>query len=52
MARPRASWNRGALFEVGLDDAAKISSVSLVPVVLEDGFPRVEATQGNRFGSR
>jgi poly-gamma-glutamate capsule biosynthesis protein CapA/YwtB (metallophosphatase superfamily) len=47
-----ASWNRGALFEVGLDEDAKISSVSLIPVVLEDGFPHVEVTESNRFGSR
>lgn len=36
------SWNRGALLEVGLNDAAKISSVSLIPVVLEDGLPRLD----------
>ena len=47
-----ASWNRGALLEVGLNKDAKISSVSLIPVVLEDGLPRVEVTESNRFGSR
>jgi hypothetical protein len=47
-----ASWNRGALLEVGLNEGAKISSVSLVPVVLEDGLPRMEVTESNRFGSR
>jgi poly-gamma-glutamate synthesis protein (capsule biosynthesis protein) len=47
-----ASWNRGALLEVGLNEAAKISSVSLIPVVLEDGLPRVEITETNRFGRR
>ena len=47
-----ASWNRGALLEVGLNEDAKISSVSLIPVVLEDGLPRVEVTESNRFGSR
>jgi poly-gamma-glutamate synthesis protein (capsule biosynthesis protein) len=47
-----ASWNRGALLEVGLDEDAKISSLSLIPVVLEDGFPHVEVTESNRFGSR
>jgi hypothetical protein len=47
-----ASWNRGALLEVGLNEGAKISSVSLIPVVLEDGLPRVEITESNRFGSR
>lgn len=47
-----ASWNRGALLEIGLNEGAKISSVSLIPVVLEDGLPRVEVTESNRFGSR
>jgi hypothetical protein len=47
-----ASWNRGALLDVGLNEDAKILSVSLIPVVLEDGFPHVEVTEGNRFGSR
>ena len=47
-----ASWNRGALLEVGLNEDAKISSVSLIPVVLEDGLPRLEGTESNRFGSR
>jgi hypothetical protein len=47
-----ASWNRGALLEVGLNEGAKISSVSLIPVVLEDGLPRVEIIESNRFGSR
>jgi len=46
------SWNRGALLDVGLNEGAKISSVSLVPVVLEDGLPRVKVTETNRFGSR
>ena len=41
-----------ALLEVGLNEGAKISSVSLIPVVLEDGLPRVEITESNRFGSR
>jgi poly-gamma-glutamate synthesis protein (capsule biosynthesis protein) len=47
-----ASWNRGALLEVDLNEGAKISSLSLIPVVLEDGLPRVEITESNRFGSR
>ena len=47
-----ASWNHGALLEVGLNEAAKISSVSLIPVILEDGLPRMEVTESNRFGSR
>jgi hypothetical protein len=47
-----ASWNRGALLDVGLDKDAKISSVSLIPVFLKDGFPHLEVTGGNRLGSR
>jgi poly-gamma-glutamate capsule biosynthesis protein CapA/YwtB (metallophosphatase superfamily) len=47
-----ASWNRGALLEVGLNQGAKISSVSLIPVVLEDGLPRMEVIESNRFGIR
>ena len=47
-----ASWNRGALLEVSLNEGAKISSVSLIPLVLEDGLPRMEVTESNRFGSR
>ena len=47
-----ASWNRGALLQVGLNEGARISSVSLIPVILEDGLPRVEVTESNRFGSR
>jgi poly-gamma-glutamate synthesis protein (capsule biosynthesis protein) len=37
------SWNRGALLDVGLDENAKISSVSLIPVILEDGLPNLGA---------
>jgi poly-gamma-glutamate synthesis protein (capsule biosynthesis protein) len=44
-----ASWNRGALLDVGLSEDAKISSVSLIPVVLEDGLPRVDATPERRL---
>ena len=47
-----ASWNRGALLEVGLNDDAKISSVSLIPIALEDGLPQLNVFQDNRFGSR
>jgi len=36
------AWNRGALLEIGLDKNAKASSARLIPIVLEDGFPRVE----------
>jgi hypothetical protein len=51
-ARSVASWNRGALLDVGLNEDAKVSSVSLIPIVLEDGLPRMEATESNRFGIR
>jgi poly-gamma-glutamate capsule biosynthesis protein CapA/YwtB (metallophosphatase superfamily) len=37
------SWNRGALLEVGLDENAKPSSACLVPIVLKDGLPEVDA---------
>jgi Bacterial capsule synthesis protein PGA_cap len=47
-----ASWNRGALLQVGLNENAKISSVALIPVVLEDGFPHLEVTESYHFGSR
>ena len=47
-----ASWNRGALLQVGLNDDAKISSVSLIPIALEDGLPQLNVSQDNRFGSR
>ena len=47
-----ASWNHGALLDVGLNEDAKILSVSLVPVILENGFPRLEVIESNRFGSR
>src|SRR5437667_11417046 len=47
-----ASWNRGTLLEVRLNESATIASVSLVRVVLEDGLPRMEVTESNRFGSR
>jgi hypothetical protein len=47
-----ASWNHGALLDVRSDEGAKISSVSLVPVILEGGLPQLEVTQTNRFGSR
>ena len=37
-----ASWNRGALLEVGLTENAKISSAILLPIILEDGLPRID----------
>ncbi|MGE5212352.1 MAG: CapA family protein [Nitrospirota bacterium] len=44
-----ASWNRGALLDVGLNEDAKISSASLIPVVLEDGFPWIDAAGKQRL---
>jgi poly-gamma-glutamate capsule biosynthesis protein CapA/YwtB (metallophosphatase superfamily) len=38
------SWNRGALLEIGLNEKAQASSARLIPLVLEDGFPRVAAS--------
>src|SRR5262249_42438435 len=38
------SWNRGALLQIGLNENAQVSSASLIPIVLEDGFPRVDAS--------
>ena len=38
-----ASWNRGALLEVGLDENAKASSACLVPIVLKNGLPQTSA---------
>jgi hypothetical protein len=47
------SWNRGALLEIGLNENAQASSPSLIPIVLEDGFPRVDASSdGKTFSSR
>jgi hypothetical protein len=36
------SWNRGALLEVALNENAKISSATLLPIILEDGLPRMD----------
>ncbi len=36
------SWNRGALLQVGLNENAKISSATLLPIILEDGLPRMD----------
>src|SRR5215813_10819465 len=44
-----AAWNRGALLEVGLNGDAKISSASLIPVVLEEGFPWIDAAGKQRL---
>ena len=47
------SWNRGALLEIGLTENAESSSARLMPIVLEDGFPRVDAPpEGKTFSSR
>jgi len=47
------SWNRGALLEIGLNEEAQASSARLIPLVLEDGFPRVDASpKGETFSSR
>src|SRR6266403_1159186 len=47
-----ASWNRGALLKVGLNEDAKISSASLIAVILQDGLPHMDVTESDRFGSR
>jgi poly-gamma-glutamate capsule biosynthesis protein CapA/YwtB (metallophosphatase superfamily) len=36
-----ASWNHSALLEVTLEENGKISSIRLIPLVIEDGLPRV-----------
>jgi hypothetical protein len=36
------SWNRGALLEIGLNENAKVSSASLIPLILEAGLPRMD----------
>jgi len=47
------SWNRGALLQIGLDENAQASSASLIPIILEDGFPRVDAPPTEKtFSSR
>jgi poly-gamma-glutamate synthesis protein (capsule biosynthesis protein) len=47
-----ASWNRGALLKVDLNEDAKISSASLIAVTLQDGLPQMDVTESDRFGSR
>jgi len=39
-----ASWNRGALLEIGLNENMKVSSASLIPLILEAGLPRIDGT--------
>jgi hypothetical protein len=46
------SWNRGALLEVGLNENAQASSARLIPIVLEDGFPQLDAAQRKILSSR
>jgi poly-gamma-glutamate synthesis protein (capsule biosynthesis protein) len=47
------SWNRGALLQIGLNENAQASSACLIPIVLEDGFPRVDAPRTEKtFSSR
>jgi poly-gamma-glutamate synthesis protein (capsule biosynthesis protein) len=46
------SWNRSALLEVGLNENAQASSARLIPLVLEDGCPRVDvAAEMNGLGN-
>jgi hypothetical protein len=42
------SWNRGALLQIGLNENAQSSSASLIPIVLEEGFPRVDASSNGK----
>jgi poly-gamma-glutamate capsule biosynthesis protein CapA/YwtB (metallophosphatase superfamily) len=37
-----ASWNRGALLEIGLNENAKVASASLIPLILKAGLPRID----------
>jgi poly-gamma-glutamate synthesis protein (capsule biosynthesis protein) len=41
-----ASWNHSALLEVTLNENGKISSVRLIPLVIEDGLPRLNVASG------
>src|SRR6266478_2702117 len=46
------SWNRGALLEIGLSENAKVSSASLIPLMLEAGLPRMDrAADKTHLGS-
>jgi poly-gamma-glutamate synthesis protein (capsule biosynthesis protein) len=38
------SWNRGALLKIGVNENAQLSSACLMPLILEDGFPRTDTT--------
>jgi poly-gamma-glutamate capsule biosynthesis protein CapA/YwtB (metallophosphatase superfamily) len=47
------SWNRGALLEIGLKQNAQVSSASLIPIVLENGFPRLDRSrEGKTLSNR
>ena len=37
-----ASWNHSALLEIGLNENMKVSSASLIPLILETGLPRMD----------
>lgn len=42
-----SSWNHGALLEIDIDDGARVSSARLIPIVLEEGLPKVAPAPGN-----
>ena len=46
------SWNHGALLEIGLNESAQASSARLIPIVLEDGLPRVDASPERKIFSK
>jgi poly-gamma-glutamate capsule biosynthesis protein CapA/YwtB (metallophosphatase superfamily) len=39
------SWNRAALLEVGVDANGDVASTGLIPLVLQDGLPHVNAEE-------
>jgi poly-gamma-glutamate synthesis protein (capsule biosynthesis protein) len=41
-----ASWNHGALLEIGLGPRGKVTAVRAIPIVLRDGLPEVSDGQG------
>jgi poly-gamma-glutamate synthesis protein (capsule biosynthesis protein) len=43
-----ASWNHGALLDISLNENAKVSSASLIPLILEAGLPRMEGRTAER----
>jgi hypothetical protein len=47
-----ASWNRGALLKIGVNENAQLSSACLMPLILEDGFPRIEMTSTDHKAPR